>query len=427
VSTGEKTDDVLVIGAGIAGMEAALLLAEAGRRVHLVERTSVIGGMVIKCEEVFANMECATCMVSPKQQAVLQNDRIELITLGEVVGVSGSAGDFAVKINQRPAYVDPVNCIGCAQCFEACPVKIPNEFEERLGERAAISVPCAGALPNVPYVDTEHCVRFTKGEDCTVCQEACVFEAIDFSQEGGERELRVAAIVVATGFEVLGGEDLKRYGYGDLPGVYTAHEFERLFASNGPTGGELLMRDGKAPESAAVVHCVGRDEKGYCSGVCCMYSLKFAHYFKKKLPETRVVQLYRELSVPGKSYQRFCEQTREHGAELVRALDPEIAAKNGKVTVSNADASGGRQNLDVDMVVLSPALIPGAGTEGISQVLDLPRDGAGFLAGADDDSAPVCSPRQGVYVAGCARGPVDIQGAVAQAEAAVARVLTQES
>ena len=421
---GEKATDVLVVGAGIAGMEASLLLAEAGRRVHLVEKTSAIGGMVTKCEEVFANMECATCMVSPKQQAILQNDRIELVTLGEVVGVAGSAGDFTVRVKQRAGYVDPVSCIGCAQCFEACPVKIPNEFEERLGQRAAISVPCAGALPNVPYVDTEHCLRFTKGEECTVCQEACVFGAVDFSQKDEEKELHVAAILMATGFELLKAPELERYGYGKIPGVHTAHEFERLFASNGPTTGELVLRDGRAPETAAVVHCVGRDEKDYCSGVCCMYSLKFAHYFKKKLPEARVVQLYRDLCVPGKSYQRFCERTQEHGGELLRTPEVEISGQNGKVSVSYPDGGGGRQNLDVDMVVLSPAMVPSAGTAEVADLLDLPRDEAGFLVEAEA-AAPASSPKPGVYVAGCAGGPVDIQGAVAQAEAAVAGILTQ--
>jgi heterodisulfide reductase subunit A len=419
--------DVVVIGAGVAGMEAALLSAAAGRRCYLVENTSATGGMVIKCEEVFANLECATCMIAPKQQEVLQTDLVELLTLSEVVAVEGTPGDFTVTVRQRAGFVDPDACIGCGTCFEACPVALPNEFEENLAERKAISVPCAGALPNVPYVDTAHCLRFIKNQDCTACQEACVFEAIDFSQKPVDRELHVGAVVVATGFSMPPGESLKGYGYGEIPGVYTAYEFERLFASNGPTGGEIVLRDGSVPASAAIVHCVGSDDTWRCAPVCSMYPLKFPHYFKKKLPETKLYELHDGLCMPGKSYQNFFTQTKEHGVQFIRARAVKTAAANGKVSLRYVAEDSSKETIEVDMVILGPVMEPSQGTIEMAKRLKLPQDEAGFLATEDPVLAPVSSPREGIYVVGCARWPTDIQGAVAQAEAAVGRILASQA
>ncbi len=419
--------DVVVIGAGVAGMEAALLSAAAGRRCYLVEKTSATGGMVIKCEEVFANLECATCMIAPKQQEVLQNDLIELYTLSDVVAVKGTPGDFTVTVRRRAGFVDPEACIGCGSCFEACPVALPNEFEENLAERKAISVPCAGALPNVPYIDTDHCVRFTKKQECTACQEACVFEAIDFSQESVEQELHAGAVIVATGFSMPPGERLQRYGYGKIPGVYTAYEFERLFASNGPTGGEIVLRDGTVPASAAIVHCVGSDEKQRCAPVCAMYPFKFSHYFKKKLPETELYEFHDGLCMPGKSYQSFFTQTKEYGVQFIRARELKTAAVNGKVSVQYVAEDSSKKTLEVDMVILGPVMEPSRGTVEVAKLLKLPQDEAGFLATEDPVLAPVSSSREGIYVVGCARWPTDIQGAVAQAEAAVGRILASQA
>ena len=189
--------DVLVIGAGIAGIEASLLLSKADRKVHLVEKNSYTGGTAIKFEEVFSNMECSTCMLAPKQQELLQDENINLLTLAEVEEIKGDAGDFTVRIHKKARFVDMINCIGCSACFEPCPVIIKNEFEECLSDRKAIYVPCTGALPNVPMIDTENCLRF-KGEKCTACQEACMFEAIDYNQKDEKIELKVGAIIVAT-------------------------------------------------------------------------------------------------------------------------------------------------------------------------------------------------------------------------------------
>ena len=326
--------DVLVIGAGITGIEASLLLAGAGRKVYLIEKTSYIGGNVIKYEHVFSNMECATCMVAPKQQELLGNEAIELLTLSEVLDVKGSSGNFVVKVRKRARYVDPVNCIGCNTCFDPCPVSLKNEFEEGLGERKAIYIPCAGALPNVPAIDPENCIRF-QGKDCQACKEACMFDAINFDEKDEELELKVGAILVTTGFSAFNPNKISQYGYGKFGDVYTAFEFERMFASNGPTEGKILLRNSQSPKSVAILHCIGRKEKGYCSAVCCMYSLKFIHYLKDKLPEVKIYELYSDLCIPGKSYQKFYEEMKEKGADIIRAKEFKVI-EEGKEWLSSA-------------------------------------------------------------------------------------------
>jgi len=333
-----QNKDVLVIGAGIAGIEASLLLSKADRKVHLVEKTSYTGGTTIKFEEVFSNMECSTCMVAPRQQELLQDKNINLITLADIDEVKGSEGNFTVKINKKARYVNMDNCIGCNACFEPCPVSLKNEFEESLSERKAIYVPCAGALPNVPMIDTENCLRF-KGKKCTACQEACMFEAIEYDQKDEKIELKVGAIIVATGFDIFDTKKLSKYSYGKIDDVYNSLEFERLYASNGPTEGKIVLKNGKAPKNVAIIHCVGRDEKGYCSSVCCMYSLKFNHYLKTKIPEIKVSEFYTDLCIPGKSHQKFYEKMKESNVELIRFSEIEVAKQGKDIVVKYNNGS----------------------------------------------------------------------------------------
>lgn len=416
-----EKQNVIVIGAGLAGIEASLLLAQAGKKVYLVEKTSYIGGTAIKFEEVFSNMECSTCMVAPKQQEVLASENIELMTLSEVEEVKGTIGNYVAKVKKKARYVDMVACIGCNACFEPCPVELKNEFEEGLSNRKAIFVPCPGTLPNVPCIDTENCVRF-KGEDCTACKEACMFEAIDYDQKDEELELNVAAIVVATGYNTYDPTKSEKFGYGKFEDVYTAFEFERIFASNGPTEGAVVLKNGKAPTSAAIVHCVGRKEKGYCSAVCCMYSLKFIHYLKKKIPDIKITELHSDLCIPGKTYQKFYDKTKEMGVDLVRSSDVEVV--DDGITVRYKNEKGEDGSLKADMVILAPAIEPRLDASTLAEILGIPQDDDGFFKEEHSEFASIATGKQGIYIVGCAQGPKDIQSSISQAEAAIGRILS---
>jgi len=414
---------VLVIGAGIAGIEASLLLANSGRKVYLVEKTSYIGGNTIKFEEVFPNMDCATCMIAPKQQELLANENIELVRLSQIEAVHGSFGDFSVKISKKASYVSLENCIGCGACYDPCPVEVDNEFEEGLSKRKAIYIPCAGALPNVPAIDTEHCVRF-KGQDCQACQEACMFEAIDFTQQDEELELKVGAIVVATGFSSLDLSKTTRYGYKKFSDVYSAMEIERICASNGPTQGQILLQNGESPKSMAIIHCVGREEKGYCSSVCCMASLKLSHFFKKKLPEIKITQFYSDLCIPGRAYQKFYEEVKESGVDFIRAAVTEVSQSGKGLTIKYKTEDGKETTLTADMVTLNPALEPGVDSAKLAEILNIPQGKDGFFSEKQPDLTSVDTVQEGIFIAGCAQGPKDIAETVAEAEATAGRILS---
>jgi heterodisulfide reductase subunit A len=414
---------VMVIGGGIAGIESSLLLANSGAKVYLVEKASYFGGNIIKWEEVFPNMECATCMIAPKQQEVLQNESIELLTLSEVEDVQGSVGNFTVKVKKRARYVDLENCIGCNECFGPCPVEVDNEFEEGLSKRKAIYIPCAGALPNAPVIDTDNCLRF-KGEDCQLCQEACAFEAIDYTQQDEELELNVGAIVVATGFKTFDLTQTPQYGYKKLNNVYSMVEVERICASNGPTEGQIVTQNSEAPKSVAIIHCVGREEKGYCSSVCCMASIKQAHFLKNKIPGVKIAQLYSDLCVPGRVYQRFYEEVKESGVDFIRATVSEVTQQGTSVAVKYKTENGEENTLNVDMLILAPAIEPGVDSARLAEILGIPQDEHGFFSEKEPDLDSVDTSREGIFIAGCAQSPKDVPDTVAEAEATVGRILS---
>jgi len=418
----EQNTPVLVIGGGIAGIEASLLLANSGRKVYLVEKTSYIGGNVIKFEEVYPNMDCATCMIAPKQQELLANENIELLTLSQVETVSGSFGDFSVGIKKKARYVDLENCIGCGVCYDPCSVEVDNEFEERLSKRKAIYIPCAGILPNAPVIDTENCLHF-KGQDCQACQEACMFEAIDFTQQDEELQLRVGAIVVATGFKSFDLSETTRYGYRKLSDVYSAMEAERICASNGPTQGHILLRNGEPPKSVATIHCVGREDKGYCSAICCMASLKLSHFFRKKLPNIKITQFYSDLCIPGKAYQGFYEEVKKSGVDFIRAAVSEVSQAGKELAVKYKTEDGKENTLTVDMIILNPALEPGVDSLKLAEILNIPQSEDGFFNEKEPDLSSVATAQDGIFIAGCAQCPKDIAETVAEAEATAGRIL----
>lgn len=415
--------DVLVIGAGVAGMKASLLLASAGRQVHLVESSSVIGGRLIRCEDIFPAMECATCMVSPMQQEVLRNDLINVITLAEILSIEGSIGDFRVRIRKQASCVDPVACIGCAECWNACPVEISNEFEENLSSRKAISVPCAGALPNVPWIDREHCLRWNGDDNCSLCADACVFAAVDYSEVDSEFDITVSDIILSTGYQPAPGEVFEKFQLGISPGVFTASEFERYYSSNGPTSGELVMKNGLKPESAAII--VHADGAGSYSSINTMYSLKFLHYLHKKLPDIRPVVFL------DASYSPLTLEDRNHSKWLTAEADvilytemPQVQTTedNKTLSITCSTADGGFQ-AEADLLLLGTSMLPSEGTSRFIELLGLQCSDEGFIQKSEPELSSVSTSVPGIFTAGCAGGPQDIASSVIEAAAAVGRVL----
>jgi len=276
--------EVVVVGGGIAGIQTALEIAAVGRKVYLVERTPTIGGHMAQFDKTFPTLDCSACILTPKMDAVLQNPNIELLTYCEVAEVKGFVGNFDVKIRQKARYVDHARCNACLACVEKCPGKGESEFDEGLAKRKAIYIPFPQAVPQKPVIDRETCTYFIKGK-CRLCEKICEQKAIDYEQADSYIEIKAGAIVAATGYDLMDVKPLAQYGYGRYPAVYHALEIERLFNSAGPTAGKVVMRDGREPQSIAILHCIGSRDKNnyeYCSRVCCMYSLKFAHLLKEK-------------------------------------------------------------------------------------------------------------------------------------------------
>lgn len=428
----ESRPEVLVVGAGVAGMSAALALAQEGRKVYLVERLPSIGGKVGRYEDVFPNMECAPCMLDPKMDELLHHEHIETFTYSEVTEVIGFYGNFTVKVRRKARSVDAASCIGCGACSEACPVSTRNEFNEGLNERKAVYVPYPGALPNVAVVDRRICLRY-QGKECDACQKACPFGSINYDEKDEERELRVGAIIFATGFDLLDPASVAGTGYGKIPEVYTSLQFERILSSTGPTGGKLVRKDGGAPKKIVFVHCVGsRDGKAreHCSSVCCSYIPKFVHLARAKVPGVATAQVFSDLCLPGKQAQRFFSETASKmGPDLIRVVHGSVEVVEGKekgeIVVKYKNAGGSPGEVSCDMVVLAPAMVGSDAGGGMAALVDIARDKAGFFVEEHEKLAPVSTPLEGVFIAGTAQGPTDVPGAVAQGEAAAGLILSR--
>jgi heterodisulfide reductase subunit A len=426
----ECQPDVLVVGAGMAGISAALTLAQRNRRIYLVEKLPSIGGKVGLYEDVFPTLQCASCVLDPVADQVLHHEQIEVLTYSAVQEVLGFYGNFVVKVNKRARFVDTETCIGCEACFAVCPVKVRNEYNEELDERRAIYIPYPGALPNVAVIDKEHCMRW-QGVVCNACQEACPLNSINYEEVDQVEELKVGAIVVATGFDIFDPRRAPQYGYGKIENVYTSLEFERLVNSTGPTEGKIVLKNGQSPKKIALVHCVGSRSTTFnehCSGVCCAYLSKFAHLLKRKLPGVSIAQLYSDFCLPGKEAQRFFDRVSENnGIEFLHMRAPdsiEIVEEDGKILIRYEDVQGESNTVTCNMVVLAPAVEGAQDAEDLAEIFEISQGEGGFFVEESASIAPVSTVRNGVFIAGCARGPKDIQASVADGQAAAGRILS---
>jgi heterodisulfide reductase subunit A len=419
------TPAALVVGGGIAGIQAALDIADAGYKVYLVEREPSIGGHMIQLDKTFPTLDCSACILTPKMAQAGSHPGIELMTYSEVAEVSGYVGNFKVKVRRKPRYVDESKCTGCGVCQEKCPWKADSEFDMGLGKRKAIYTPFPQAVPNIPVIDTKHCAYFEKGT-CKACEKFCEAKAIDFEQTEELVEVEVGAIVVATGYDAFDPSAIYQYGYKRLDNVITALEFERLCNAAGPTGGRIALNGGAEPETVAIIHCVGSRDLNYheyCSKVCCMYSMKFAHLVREKTG-AKVYEFYTDLRTAGKGYEEFYNRVLDEGVMFVRSRPPEVLSENGKLVVQCEDTLADCQRLiPVDMVVLSTALQPRADAEEVARLFNVSRGADGFLLEKHPKLAPVATMTDGIFVAGCAQGPKDIPETVAQASAAAAAIL----
>lgn len=420
--------DVLVIGAGMAGISAALTLAQQDRRVYLVEQSPWIGGKVALYEDLYPDMNCAACLIESDLDTVLHHDRIEVITLSRLVALRGGKGNFTATLRTAPRWVDTDRCLGCAACTDVCPVNIPNPVNAFLDQHPVIHIPYPGALPHVAVVDRQHCLR-TRGESCTRCQDACPFDAIDYDQTESCRDVTVGAVVVATGFKTFAPDRDNRYGHADQDHVITSIAFERLVNESGPTQGKIVNRHGRTPEHVAFVHCVGSRTKGfnpYCSGVCCQIAIKQGKQVKRQLPQSVVHHIFVDLCLPGKSGQRiFDGLCTEPGIVLHRMKHPgavRIDREDGKRVVHVTGPDGIVQRIQADLVILATALEPPAGARQLAACLNIDLDQDGFFKESHPITDPTRSSRQGIYLAGCCQGPKDIPMSVTQGQAAAGRI-----
>jgi heterodisulfide reductase subunit A len=415
---------VLVIGGGIAGIQAALDLADQGIKTYLVDRSPSIGGRMAQLDKTFPTLDCASCILTPKMVSVAKHENIELVTYAEVQEVTGSSGNFTVRVLKKPRYVETDKCLGCGECITKCPLSVPDEFNLGMGKRKAIYWPFPQAVPLISTIDREHCLYFTKNV-CKVCERFCPTQAINFKQEPETLQLNVASIIVATGFQLLDPTQMPTYGYGRFANVRTSLEFERLVSATGPTAGEIVRAsDKKHPRSIAFIQCVcSRDVRinPNCSAFCCTASVKQAVLAKEHIPDVDCTIFYMDLRAFGKGYQEFYDRARgEFGVEFIRGRPAKIEEVSGSrnLLVTYEDTCSGRlTSKEVEMVVLAV----GVRMNPVEQFIHLPLDDDGYVKLAEPDLDPVTTSIGGVFVAGVVAGAKDIPDSVTQASAAAMR------
>lgn len=422
----------LVIGGGIAGIQTALDIADAGFEVDIVEKKPTIGGKMTQIDKTFPTLDCAACILTPKMVDCAQNEKIHIYAYSEVAAVKGFVGNFKVTIRKKARFVDTTKCTGCGLCTEKCPQKkVPNEFNLGLDTRRAIYIPFAQAVPKVATIDPDYCNMLQKGK-CGVCARVCSAGAIDYTQKDELIEEEYGAIVAAIGFNPIDLSQFNEFAYAQSPDVVSSLEFERLMNAAGPTGGTLLRpSDGKHPRTIVFVQCVGsrcdgaQKGKPYCSKICCMYTAKHAMLCREKYPDTEVYVFYIDVRTPGKNFDEFYRRAvEEYGVHYIKGMVGKVIPQNGVLKVQASDLLDNRQlHIDADMVVLAAAIEPDKSARSLATMLTASMDTNDFFTEAHPKLRPVESPTAGIFLSGTCQGPKDIPETVAQAGAAAAKVI----
>ena len=423
----------LVIGGGIAGIQTALDIAEAGFPVDIVEKKPTIGGKMAQLDKTFPTLDCAACILTPKMVEAGSNDKIKIYSYSEVDEVKGFVGNFDVKIRKKARFVKEDVCTGCGLCTEKCPQKnVPNDFNLNMDTKRAIYIPFAQAVPKVATIDPNYCTMLKTGK-CGVCSKVCTAKAIDYTQKDEIIEEKYGAIVVATGFNPISMDKFDEFAYSQSKDVITSLEFERLMNASGPSQGKLVRpSDGKHPQKIVFVQCVGSRcencaEKGkeYCSKICCMYTAKHAMLTRDKYPDTEVYVFYIDVRTPGKNFDEFYRRAvEEYGVHYVKGMVGKIIPEGDKLIVRGSSLLENKQlNIEADLVVLAAAIEPDKSARPLATMLTASMDTNDFFTEAHPKLRPVESPTAGVFLSGCCQGPKDIPETVAQASAAASKVI----
>ena len=427
------TKRALVIGGGIAGIQTALDIAEAGFEVDIVEKKPTIGGKMAQLDKTFPTLDCAACILTPKMVDAGQHEKIRIYSYSKVQAVSGFVGNFTVMIKRKARYVDEKKCTGCGLCTEKCPVKnVENEFNLGMDRRRAIYIPFAQAVPKVAVIDPEHCLMKKTGK-CGICSKVCGAGAVDYGQQDELIEKKYGAIVAATGYEPISMDKFDEFAYSRSKDVITSLELERLMNAAGPTGGTVVRpSDGEHPHTVVFVQCVGSrcdacagKGREYCSKICCMYTAKHAMLLREKYPDTEVYVFYIDVRTPGKGFDEFYRRAVEkYGVHYVKGMVGKVCPEGKKLKVQASDLLAGKQlHIDADLVVLAAAIEPDKTARPLAAMLTASMDNNDFFTEAHPKLRPVESPTAGIFLSGCCQGPKDIPETVAQAGAAASKVI----
>lgn len=419
---------VLVLGGGIAGIQAAIDLANMGTKVYLVESKPSIGGRMAQLDKTFPTNDCAMCILAPKMIECANHENITLLTYSELADIQGEPGNFKAKVLKKARFIEEDKCVGCGDCAAKCPTKVMDTFNAGLGQRKAIYKYFPQAVPSTYVIDPDNC-RLFQGKKCGVCQKMCKAEAVNYEQKDQEIELDVGAVIVATGFDLYDVSDMTEYGLGKVKNVMTAMQFERMICASGPTMGHLKKpSDGQEPKTLAFIQCVGsRDVRNmkYCSAVCCMHATKEAILAHEHYPELTSTIFFMDMRAVGKGFQEYIERAKnEYAVEYIRAR-PGMITENEETLnpVIHYEDTNTRElkSREFDMVILAQALMPSEANIQIADKLGITLDEYGFVSPSKEVLNPFATDRRGVFACGFCQSPMDVPDSVVKASGAAAK------